>query len=418
MIFATYQFPKTVVSLLAATLMLFAGFSRAAQAGPVAPHSEINPQPAQMGPNGAGKISPDVLAAMKALPPGDMLTVIVTLTDQVNLSHLAATPPGRNRAARLKNVITQLQSKAEFSQRAIKTLLNLRRAEARVSQVEYLWIFNGLAVTATPDVIQEIAARPEVARISANDYIQASPSPIPQELGAQAAAAEANLQLINAPAMWDLGFTGQGIVVASLDTGVDIAYHQDLASKWRGGSNSWFDPYGENTTPTDYARKSALEDLSGHGTWTMGVMVGGQKNGVAYGVAPGAQWIAAKIFNNAGRAYVLPIHQAFQWLLDPDGDPNTDDAPHVVNNSWTWSAGCNTEFQTAVQNLRAAGILPIFAAGNDPNPYIGGFSPANYPEAFAVGAVDNSDAIYSSSSRGTSACDATTYPEMVAPGVN
>lgn len=78
-----------------------------------------------------------------------------------------------------------------------------------------------------------------------------------------------------------------------MDTGVDINWHQDLAGKWRGGSNSWFDPYGQHpTTPTD---------LNGHGTQTMGVMVGGEHAGTAFGVAPGVQWIAAKIFKDDGK---------------------------------------------------------------------------------------------------------------------
>lgn len=78
------------------------------------------------------------------------------------------------------------------------------------------------------------------------------------------------------------------------------------------------------------------------------------------GVAPDAQWIAVKIFNNQGSGTVAGIHAGFQWLLDPDGNPNTDDAPHVVNNSWTFqSPGCDLEFQPDLQALRAAGILPI-----------------------------------------------------------
>lgn len=393
--------PKTLVALAATLFILLAGSTGPAQAGSLRPQVQPAVPAAQ---SGGSKLSPDVLAALKSMPAGDMLTVIVTLTEQTPLSQLAATPPGANRAARLKNVIEQLQTRANISQRALKVLLNQRRAEGRVGQVEYLWIINGLAVTATPDIILELAARPEVASISANATLQAPPPP-PQDV-VTLAVPEANLQLVNAPAMWNLGYTGQGIVIGYLDTGVDIAYHQDLASSWRGGSNSWFDPYHQNATPND---------LHGHGTWTMGVTVGGQTNGRAYGLAPDAQWIAAKIFNNSGFATVLAIHQALQWVLDPDGDPNTPDAPHVLNNSWTWTAGCDYEFRTALQNIRAAGILPIFAAGNNPSAT---FSPANYPEAFAVGAVDNSDIIYSSSSRGPSACDGTTYPEIVAPGVN
>lgn len=56
-------------------------------------------------------------------------------------------------------------------------------------------------------------------------------------------------------------------------------------------------------------------------------------------MAPQAQWIAAKIFNDSGSATASAIHLAFQWLLDPDRNPATDDAPVVVNNSWSYHTG-------------------------------------------------------------------------------
>jgi len=194
-----------------------------------------------------------------------------------------------------------------------------------------------------------------------------------------------------------------------MDTGVDVT-HPDLASRWRGGTNSWYDPNGEHpATPTD---------VSGHGTWTMGVMVGGDAGGSSLGVAPDATWIAVKIFNDRGTATSTGIHQGFQWLLDPDGNPATADAPDVVNNSWTMSAsGCLLDFQPDLASVRAAGILPVFAAGNY-GPLSGSSaSPANNPEAFAVGATDDADVLYPYSSRGPSSCGQPVYPQLVAPGV-
>jgi hypothetical protein len=199
------------------------------------------------------------------------------------------------------------------------------------------------------------------------------------------------------------------VVVANMDTGVD-ASHPDLASRWRGGSNSWYDPNGQHpTTPTD---------VNGHGTWTMGVMVGGDAGGSSIGVAPDARWIAVKIFNDRGSTTSTIIHRGFQWLLDPDGNPATADAPNVVNNSWTMSVGgCNLDFQPDLANLRAAGILPVFSAGNY-GPSSGTvFSPANNPGAFAVGSVDDADEVDPYSSRGPSACAGSVAPRLAAPGV-
>ncbi len=220
---------------------------------------------------------------------------------------------------------------------------------------------------------------------------------------------EPNLAVVQAPPLWSLGWRGQGVVVASLDTGVDVT-HPDLAASWRGGANSWFDPFNEHP--------ALPSDANGHGTWTMGVMVGGGAGGSAIGAAPAARWIAARIFDDGGRSSAVAVHRALQWLLDPDGNPLTDDAPDVVNNSWTFTApGCQLEFEPDLQALRAAGILPIFAAGNS-GPGAGtSLSPPNNPSAFAVGATDDGDQIYTGSSRGPSSCDGSLFPKITAPGV-
>jgi hypothetical protein len=117
-------------------------------------------------------------------------------------------------------------------------------------------------------------------------------------------------------------------------------------------------------------------------------------------------------------ATTAAIHQAFQWLLDPDGNPTTNDAPNVVNGSWTMGApGCDLEFQLDLRALRAAGMLPVFAAGNGGPAASTSYSPANYPEALSVGATDSADTVHGTSSRGPSACGGGVFPKLVAPGV-
>ncbi|MFN8443253.1 MAG: S8 family serine peptidase [Caldilineaceae bacterium] len=333
------------------------------------------------------------------------IPVIVVLRQQADLSSLNE----RSRASRLQQVVQRLQAQAEHTQSRLRSLLRMRQSEGQVTAFQPLWIINGVALTASASLIRELATLPEVAEIRLDGTVQAPPRP------ASTAATEPNITLINAPALWNLGIDGTGVVVASVDTGVDLT-HPDLQSRWRGGSNSWFDPYHQHATPTDLAGNS-----SGHGTWTVGVMMGGDAGGSAIGVAPGAQWIAAKIFDDQGKGNFANIHAAYQWLLDPDGNPNSEDAPQVVNNSWDLLiVGCNLEFATDLQVLRAAGILPVFAAGNDgPSPN-SSVSPGNNPGAFAVGAIKTNGQIYSLSSRGPTNCGGTSrvFPDLVAPGVD
>ncbi|MEK7785796.1 MAG: S8 family serine peptidase [Chloroflexota bacterium] len=215
-----------------------------------------------------------------------------------------------------------------------------------------------------------------------------------------------NLKIIGVEEAWAHGITGQGIVVALLDSGVDMA-HPELAARWRGGSNSWFDPYGEHP--------EGPVDFNGHGTQMLGVILGGDESGESIGIAPDAQWIAARVFDDRGRATTEAIHQALKWVLDPDGDPATDDTPHVLNNSWSAIGTlCNPEFDGDLRALRAAGILPVFAAGAG-----GPVSPADSPEAFAVGALAvDGESVYFDSAFGPSICGGqeAIYPQVSAPG--
>ena len=289
----------------------------------------------------AAIMTPAFASSLAALGPDEMTTVIVTMRDKADL---VATRRTRRRD-RLVAVVKALRSEATTSQAGLRVRLRALMRAGQVAEFRPLWVLNAISVTATADAITQLAKRPDVQAIEpdAIDVIPATGPPEP------------NLTAVGAPAVWDAGSTGQGVVIASLDSGVDMS-HPDLASRWRGGTNSWFDPYGEHVAnPTD---------MTGHGTGTMGVMVGGDAEGASIGTAPGATWIAARVFDDRGRSTATAIHAAFQWLLDPDGDPNTADAPNVVNGSWSYGSGgtCNTAFRPDVQALDAAGIVSVFAA--------------------------------------------------------
>ena len=381
---------RILLAAAAALTLLVAGGTAGASAGPIGP---------------SGTVAPTLERQLDAAASGQLVDALVVLRDQADLSAIRT----GTRSQRLRAVEGALRAKAAGGQRDLLALLERRRAQHRVAAVVPLWIVNQVAVRATPSVVKELAARPEVREIRPEITIQAPEPPTAGPAATATGVPEPNVALVNAPAMWELGFRGQGTVVANMDTGVD-ATHPDLAGRWRGGTNSWFDPNGEHPTiPTD---------VNGHGTWTMGAMVGGSAGGTAIGVAPDATWIAVKIFNDRGASTSTAIHRGFQWLLDPDGNPATADAPNVVNDSWTMSAGgCNLDFQPDLRSLRAAGILPVFSAGNyGPSPGTV-LSPANNPEAFPVGATDDGDVVDPSSSRGPSACGQAIAPKLVAPGV-
>lgn len=348
----------------------------------------------------AGVVSPELQSELNAVAPNARIPVIITLTDRVDLSAYAK----QGLVQRRPRLVSALRSLAALRLAPLKRFIRNRTAGG----IRELWLINGVAATLPASTIQLLQSFPGIASVRPDEVIQ-----LPEVLAAGTGPVEWNIQAVNADAVWDLGIDGSGIVVANMDSGVD-ANHADLMGRWRGGSNSWYDPNGEHP--------SVPYDKTGHGTGVMALMVGGDATGSSIGVAPGAQWIAAKIFNDAGQAFTSAIHMAFQWMLDPDDDPSTADSPDIVNNSWGYPDlpdVCYLEFQYDIQALQTAGIAVIFSAGNNgPNPS-SSISPANNPESFAVGSVSDTLAISSTSSRGPSACviENNFFPEVVAPGV-
>lgn len=351
----------------------------------------------------AAPIDPALQTALKNQAPGQTTPVSVILADQLD----PKTIKGKDQAEIKKNLVAALQKKADATQSNLRKLVQTRQTQGLVQTFTPLWIQNAISLNADSAVINELARLPEVASITLDETFPAPPKLASSQLTPAPDAAENNLTKINAPSVWSQGFTGQNVVIASLDTGVDYT-HPDLSAQYLNNANSWYDPYGENPLPAD---------ISGHGTQTMGVLVGRNISGTSIGVAPDARWIAAKIFNNAGNAVTSKVHLAFQWVLT---NPNN---PRLVNNSWASNTGgCSLTFQVDLQNLVAAGIVPVFAAGNYGPGANTSASPANNPEALAVGETNNNDVIDSSSSQGPTTCGTSPtsriWPNLVAPGVN
>ncbi|HEY8475127.1 MAG TPA: carboxypeptidase regulatory-like domain-containing protein [Natronosporangium sp.] len=309
------------------------------------------------------------------------------------------------RAAQAEVVVEALQSVADTSQSGVRSLLARHDAEA----VREFWIINGIAATVDQETLAALAAHPDVASVTLDDTITLEDPEI-EETG-EPLLPGWNLDSVNAPDVWgEYGVRGAGVVVGVMDSGVDID-HPALGRAWRGNDgdveSSWFVPTGEN-----YPRPG---DFDGHGTHVTGSILGAPP-GQVIGVAPDAQWIAAKVFRDGGSTTDSILHAGFEWMLAPGGDPAA--APDVVNNSWGSNDGLDTEFWDDVAAWVAAGIVPIFANGNA-GPGTGTVgSPASFPHSIGVGAIDSDDRPAYFSSRGPVIWDGVEYqkPQLSAPG--
>lgn len=239
---------------------------------------------------------------------------------------------------------------------------------------------------------------------------------------------------VQAPAVWAEGVTGQGVVVAGADTGYQWD-HPALKGKYRGWNGAtadhhynWWDAIRTGSNATCGVAAAQPCDDNGHGTHTMGTMVGDAGNGNAIGVAPGAKWIACRNMNS-GNGTLSTYNSCFQFFLEPtrlDGTAgNTALAPNVINNSWgcPTSEGCNNanfaQMETVINTLQAAGILVVGSAGNDGSACGTINTPlAIFSATFTVGNTNASDSMSASSSRGPVTIDGSNRmkPEISAPG--
>ncbi|WP_073254030.1 S8 family serine peptidase [Cryptosporangium aurantiacum] len=337
---------------------------------------------------------------------GDRLFVV--LKSQANVTAAANTETGL--VARRSAVHRVL---VEHARRTQAPLLDALRSHDADPTSYYL--VNAIEVDDTPLIRAVLASRDDVATTQPNPELRPIPdegSPDAQNVPAPTST-PTNLTAINAPDVWGDGIDGRGIVVGFSDSGVD-ATHPTLRAGYRGGADSWYDPWYRTTSPND---------ANGHGTHTAATAVGKQ-----VGVAPGASWVGCA---NLARPLGNPAYYlgCLQFMLAPfpaGGDPFTDGDPtraaDVLSNSWGCPEleGCAAgTLEPAVEALSAAGIFVVAAAGNtgprcrtitDP---IG-----RYDSAFTVGAVDDNRKIASFSSRGPVPGDADAKPDLVAPGVD
>ena len=346
---------------------------------------------------------------------------------QLHQDYILKQTPVKERAVK---TIKRLKNKAKTSQKNLLSFLKYN-APSSYNTLRKYWITNQIYLEGTQDLIYKIGQRNDVAYVDLNiDKI----SPL-EEVSSKlhylsSGTIETGLAAINAPALWNLGYTGKGLLVYNYDTGI-CPEHPAIKNRFLANhfpmDQSW---YG-------YFKDFPNESNSDHGTHTLGTMVGeGLDSGDTIGVAPGAYWIACDLVTTSVEE--LPplenIVAAYEWALDSDNDSETtDDIPDVINNSWRWNDNpdtthCNDYIRDLMNVLEAVGIANIFSGGNagPNNTTISAPQRINSTivNTFSVGSVNanlNGNPISYFSSRGPLQCPANDssliiHPEVVAPG--
>lgn len=302
------------------------------------------------------------------------------------------------------------------------------------------WVVNAIWAKLTQAELQAIASFSEVGQIVENaNYEMLKPFELPNNAFSKDPTLEWGIQQIQADKVWEMGYRGQGVVVAGQDTGYEWE-HEGIKTKYRGWNGVEADHnYNWHDAIHDYSdlHNSQINDCGldvsipcddhNHGTHTIGTIVG-ETDEMQFGVAPAAKWIGCR---NMERGYgtLQTYLECFQWFLAPtdlnNENPNPALSPHVINNSWGCPAmeGCNPSnfevLETAVNNLKQSGIVVVVSAGNDGPDCATIQNPASiFESSFTVGALDQADTLIWFSSRGVVNADGSSRmkPNVVAPG--
>jgi len=343
----------------------------------------------------------------------EMYRVVILMRDQLDAKQISGQTRHLNKAQKREYVMNELQRISKIGQKDLLNDLQHKQKGNLVEDIKTFWIFNGICCTTTKGIAQAIAERPDVAFISKEQMLYIMDDEVDGKtiLEKQPATNNTwNVNKVNAPAVWNLGYTGKGVIVAIIDTGVNYN-HTDIANNmWDGGEE--FPHHGWDFINDD---NDPMDD-QGHGTHCTGIMSSYGTNGNQCGIAKDAKIMALK----ALRADNEGSPQSATWAsIEFAVSHGADILSMSLGSS---GMGGYWADRAVMENVLHCGVVAAVAAcndGNNPNfpaPFNVG-SPGNCPSPWqhpdqtlggghtatvTVGSVDSNDTRAASSSYGPS----------------
>ena len=313
-------------------------------------------------------------------------------------------------------VVDALRATAEQSQ--ADAIAMVTDAGICIHRTTVNWISNSLVFAGPQSLADKVAKLPGVQAVLSEDspaFDDARYTRVPAPT-----APAWDLKAVRAPAAWGTGITGKGITIGVIDTGVDWK-HPALMQRYRGYRGTGTAPVHDGNwwSPLDRFADAPVF-TSPHGTHVTGAAVGGTglPGGAPIGVAPGARFIAA-VACTANACPLAGVLSGLQFMIAPtDRQGNGADParrPQIVSNSWQRNAR-EVPLERAVTALEAAGVLPVFAVGNNGPACGSAKTPGTSDDRLlSVGASDRAGGVASVSGRGP-APGGGADPDVVAPG--
>ena len=380
----------------------------------------------------------------------DKVKINIILAEQADAQELIRMAEAfPTKAERREFVINTLKRQAADAQAGLIEELNILETNGLVEEIRPLWLVNSVSCYANEEAVSAISQRKDILAVYQCEEFQCieDVSVMSSERGDGREIAE-NIVKVNADQVWALGYTGESVLVALIDTGARLD-HADLQGRlWDGGAeypNHGYDFYQHDNDPSD---------THGHGTHVAGTIVGTGVSGTQTGVAPGAQIMVLKVFHGEDNLTEVTMWvEAMQFAVEHGADVMNMSLGQPLPDS-----SVKQMLRQACDNTLAAGVVAAVCAGNSrqiqmlaPVPY-NIWSPGDCPPphlhedqmvnaggtscVICVGAVNNNDVLGDFSSEGPAAWSGVApyndypyssgsstnigliRPDVCAPGVN
>ncbi len=377
----------------------------------------------------------------------EMIDVNIIFKSQIDRNELNAKANRfENKNTRREFVISELKFFSEKSQHEILSFLNTQK-NGKVSNITSHWLSNSISCKTTKEIIQQLSERDDILiigrNVDRNALLSSQQSAVSsQHAGKAEPEITSNVMQVNAPEVWEQGYTGEGVLVAILDTGVNYE-HPDLADHlWDGGAQ--YPNHGYNS----YDGNNNTMDNRGHGTHCAGIICGDGTLGKQTGIAPNATLMCIKTLNDEGNTNANAICSGMEFAVE-HGAQILSMSLGIANSS----ISDRTMLRQTCVNVLEAGVIASVAAGNEggslntnpipnnvrvpgscPAPWIHPDQQINAGETscvVSVGAVNGNDAVSTVSSRGPVTWQETSFgdypydpgiglirPDICAPGID
>ena len=372
----------------------------------------------------------------------EMINVNIIMKSQLEPSLLQTRVENiTDRKERREVVVSELKSFAEKSQNDVMSIIKSAEMRGDAKKIKSHWLSNSITCTISSEMIALLSAHDDIAIIGCNSDKYALWEEEAESVSTTRSVAN-NITQVHADDVWAQGYTGKGVLVAILDTGVNYE-HADLADHlWDGGSqypNHGYNSYDDNNDPMD---------RRGHGTHCAGTICGDGTSGTKTGIAPDATLMIVKTLNDNGNTNANAIVSGMEFAVEHGADVLSMSLG-IANSS----VADRTMLRQTCVNVLEAGVVASVAAGNEgssmgnnpipnnvrvpsscPAPWIHPDQQANSGGrscVVSVGAVDSNDAHAYFSSQGPVTWQNTSYgdypynpgiglirPDICAPGMD